>query len=187
MQAFLKKKTDKETWNHYFKVSSLCVLCCILFSTFSYCRSYGASIYQSLFHRRKSTTFYPNSWEFIVICWWTEVFIRFIWVPSNRNKDQSFKREIRYGKKGKTVQFWLSYLDMMEQQHCLHAGIWENSFETRMNAWEYLLPFYFVMNKLNYARYGSYYLYEMKNKEVPVSTQGQNWYNIRTPIDLRGE
>ena len=76
---------------------------------------------------------------------------------------------------------------MMEQQHCLHAGIRENSFETRMNAWEYFLPFYFVMNKLNYARYGSYYLYEMKNKEVPVSMQGQNRYNIRTPIDLRGE
>ena len=56
-----------------------------------------------------------------------------------------------------------------------------------MNAWEYFLPFYFVMNKLNYARYGSYYLYEMKNKEVPVSMQGQNRYNIRILIDLRGE
>ena len=50
------------------------------------------------------------------------------------------------------------------------------------------------MNMLNYARYGSYYLHQMKNKEViylglnvTVSMQGQNWYNIRTPIDHRVE
>ena len=110
------------------------------------------------------------------------------------DKHQSFKQEIRCGKKGKTAQFWLSYLDMMEQQHYRHVGIQENSFEARMNAWEYFLPFYFVMNKLNYARYGSYYLHQMKNGEViypglkvPISVQGQNRYNIRTPIDQRGE
>ena len=33
------------------------------------------------------------------------------------DKYQSFKQEIRYGKNGKAAQFWLSYLDMMEQQH----------------------------------------------------------------------
>ena len=83
---------------------------------------------------------------------------------------------------------------MMEQQHHLHVGIQENSFEARMNAWEYFLPFYFVMNKLNYARYGSYDLHHMKNKEVihprlkvPVSVQEQNWYIIRTPTDQRRE
>ena len=47
---------------------------------------------------------------------------------------QSFKQEIRYGKKGKTARFWLSYLDMMERQHYLHVGIRENSFKVRMNA-----------------------------------------------------
>ena len=54
-----------------------------------------------------------------------------------------------------------------------------------MNAWEYFLPLYFVMNKLNYAKYGSYCLHQMKDREViypglnvPVSVQGQNWYNI---------
>ena len=50
------------------------------------------------------------------------------------------------------------------------------------------------MNMLNYARYGSYYLHQMKNKEViylglnvTVLMQGQNWYNIRTPTDHRAE
>ena len=83
---------------------------------------------------------------------------------------------------------------MMEQQHYLHVGIQENSFEARMNACDYFLPFYFVMNKLNYTRYGSYYLHQMKNREVispglkiPVSVQGLNRYNIRTPIDQRAE
>ena len=82
---------------------------------------------------------------------------------------------------------------MMEQQHYLHCGI-HDSFEARMNAWEYFLPFYFVMNKLSYARYGSYYLHQMKNRQViypdlkfPVSVQGQNRCNIRTPTDQRGE
>ena len=59
---------------------------------------------------------------------------------------------------------WMTYLDMMKQQHCLHVNIQENSSEAPMNGWEYFLPFYFVTNKLNYARYGSYYLDQMKNR-----------------------
>ena len=54
-------------------------------------------------------------------------------------------------KKGNTTQFWLSCLDKMEQQHYLHVGIQENRSEVRMNAWEYFLRFYFVINKFNYA------------------------------------
>ena len=50
--------------------------------------------------------------------------------------------------KGKTAQFWLSYLEMIQQQHYFHVGIHENSFEAYMNAWEYFLPYYFVMNKI---------------------------------------
>ena len=49
------------------------------------------------------------------------------------DKYQSFKQKIRYSKKGKTAQFWLGYLDMLEQQHHLHVGIQENSFEARIN------------------------------------------------------
>ena len=50
-----------------------------------------------------------------------------------------------------------------------------------------------LWTKLNYARYGSYYLHQMKNREVIylglkvlVSVEGQDRYNIRTPIDQRG-
>ena len=76
-------------------------------------------------------------------------------------------------------------MDELSGQHYLHVDIQQNSFEACMNAWEYFLPLYFVMNKLNYAKYGSYCLHQMKDREViypglniPVSVQGQNWYNI---------
>ena len=36
-------------------------------------------------------------------------------------------------KKGKTAQFWLGYLEMLEHQHHLDVGIQENSFEARIN------------------------------------------------------
>ena len=55
-------------------------------------------------------------------------------------------------KKGNTAKFWLSYLDTMERQLYLHAGVQKSSFEARMNAWEYSTAFYFVMNKFNYVR-----------------------------------
>ena len=45
----------------------------------------------------------------------------------------------------------MSHLEMMEQQHYLHVVIQENRFEARMNTWEDFLPFYFVINKLNFA------------------------------------
>ena len=96
-------------------------------------------------------------------------------------------------KKGNTTKFLLSYLDMMEQLY-LHVGIQKNSFEARVNAWDYSTAFYFVMNKFNYVREGSYYLHQMKNREViypylkvRVSVQGQNPYNIQKPIHHRGE
>ena len=50
------------------------------------------------------------------------------------DKDQSFKQKIKYGKKRKTAEFWLNYLDMMEHQHYLHVGIQENSSKACMNA-----------------------------------------------------
>ena len=38
----------------------------------------------------------------------------------------------------------------------------ENNCEARLYAQEYFIPFYFVFNKTNYARYGSYYLEKLK-------------------------
>ena len=63
----------------------------------------------------------------------------------------------------------------------------------------YGLSFYFVFNKTNYARYGSYYLETLKTiensypgmkefmKRTGSSVHGQDEYPLRTSIDQRGE
>ena len=98
-------------------------------------------------------------------------------------------------KKGKTAQFWLGYLDMLEQQHHLYVGIQEKSFEARINTWQY----FYEQVKLRQILLlililRSYYLHQMKNREaidsdlkVPASVQEQNRHNIQTPIHWRGE
>ena len=100
----------EETSNHYFIVSSLCVLCCILFSTFTYCGNCGSSTHQLLFHGRvklsiqtvKSWLSYVDEQKYSSVSHQLKII---------KDKHQSFKQEIRFGKKGKTAQFWMSYLD----------------------------------------------------------------------------
>ena len=50
----------------------------------------------------------------------------------------------------------------MRMQDAIHTAVQENNFESRLYAWEYFIPFYFVFKKNNYARYGSYYLETLK-------------------------
>ena len=73
-----------------------------------------------------------------------------------------YLEQIRQGNLGKTAQYWLTYLDLMRMQDAIHTAVQENNFESRLYAWEYFIPFYFVFKKNNYARYGSYYLETLK-------------------------
>ena len=80
-----------------------------------------------------------------------------------------------------------------------HTAVQENNFELRLEAWERFLPYYFVFNMFNYARYGSFYVETLKNiekiypgmkellKKNGMSVQGQDRYPSRTAIDQRGE
>ena len=45
----------------------------------------------------------------------------------------------------------------MKVQQLTHTAVQENDSNMRVLAWEKMLPFYFYFNKMNYARYGSYY------------------------------
>ena len=65
---------------------------------------------------------------------------------------QQFKESIRMGNLGKTPQFWLIYLDLMNNQFYLHTAVQENDFKARLTAWDSFIPFYFAMSKANYAR-----------------------------------
>lgn len=110
-----------------------------------------------------------------------------------------YRKQVSQGSLGKTGQFWSIYLDLMRMQHLTHLAIQENDFFVRLAGWQYFIPFYFALNKTNYARYGSYYLQTMEQieslypglKEMlqykGLSVQAQEKYSLRTAIDQRGE
>ena len=79
------------------------------------------------------------------------------------------------------------YLDLMENRHHFHTAVQEGNFDGRMCAWEFFLPFYFSINKHNYARYGSCmnirWETEIHNTVIIFSVQSQPRYNLRTGVD----
>ena len=87
----------------------------------------------------------------------------------------------------------------MRLQHQGHAAIQTNDFEMHLNAWQRVLPYYFIFNKMNYARYGSYYVQVLKEIEsnypglkellfpCGLSVQAQQTHPVRTAIDQWGE
>lgn len=112
---------------------------------------------------------------------------------------QRYRLRVRNGAAGKTAQFWMLYLDLMEAQVMAHNGVQENNIDMIIKAWQTFLPMYFAFNKVNYARYGSYYTFILMNMEQfypglkdliskeGLSVQGQEKYPLRTAIDQRGE
>ena len=109
---------------------------------------------------------------------------------------ERYRSSVRQGSAGKTAQFWMIYLDLMQAQCVAHVGVQENNVDMMINAWLKLLPMYFALNKINYAQYGSYYtlinmehlypgLRNLIDKEG-LSVQAQDSYPLRTSIDQRG-
>ena len=69
-----------------------------------------------------------------------------------------FRDKVREGNYARTAQFWLVYyLDLIAGQHLLHMAIQEKHFYLRLHGLKRTLPFFFALNKQNYARYGSLY------------------------------
>ena len=112
---------------------------------------------------------------------------------------ENFRLAVLNGSKGMTAQFWIIYINFMRMQSMAHTAIQQNDLEMYIHAWKSFLPFYFILNKTNYARYGSYYVHIMENmdtiypglreliKDEGISVQAQNRHHIRTAIDQRGE
>ena len=87
-------------------------------------------------------------------------------VKSHIDEYKEFQQRIRNGEFGKTPMFWLClYLDLMHVQHLADLSIQENNFEVRLKRWQYFLSFYFALDKINYSRYGSYYVNLLENIE----------------------
>ena len=112
---------------------------------------------------------------------------------------ESYKEKARSGELGKTPQYWLIYLDLMYLQTMVHSAVQENDIDKLGFAWYSFLPYYFVLDKQNYARYGSYYVTMLRNMDATypglkslidkkgISVQGQDRYPLRTSVDQRGE
>ena len=87
----------------------------------------------------------------------------------------------------------------MKVQHLAHTTEQENDFNMRILAWKKMLPLYFYFNKMNYARYGDYYLQHLRHIETlnpgmkellmakGMSVQAQTVHPVRTATDRRGE
>ena len=78
---------------------------------------------------------------------------------------EHFRNRVKKGEFGKTAQFWVLYLDLVKNQYFAHIAVQSNNFDLRLFAWKYMIPFFFVLNKINYARYGSFYTESMGNIE----------------------
>ena len=112
---------------------------------------------------------------------------------------ENYRSDCRQGKIGKTAQFWLHYLDLIRAQTMVHLAVQENNLDMLIGTWKLFIPLYFSLNKMNYARYGSYYLYTLINmdrlypgikdswRKLEMSVQAQEGYPLRTSIDQRGE
>ena len=106
---------------------------------------------------------------------------------------KQFRNRVRGGNYGKTAQFWLAYhLDVIAGQHLPHMAIQENNFYPRLHGLKRMLPFFFALNKQNYARYGSLYVHYLENLDAThpglsvTFCQGQDRYPARLPTDQRG-
>ena len=65
-----------------------------------------------------------------------------------------------------TPQFWMIRMDLMEKQHPFNTAAQKGKFGGKMCAWEFFLPFFFSINKHNYARHGSWYKHQKHKKQI---------------------
>ena len=80
-----------------------------------------------------------------------------------------------------------------------HSTVQENDIEKLVFAWYSLLPFYFVLDKQNYVRNGSFCVTMLLKMEAPypalktlpaknrIYFQGQDRYPLRILVDQRGD
>ena len=68
---------------------------------------------------------------------------------------------------GKTVQYWIQYIDLIDHQYKLHFTIMIETISLNNNEGaDESLPLCFTTNRLHHGRYGTYYLNQMKNLHI---------------------
>ena len=102
------------------------------------------------------------------------------------------------GQHGKTAQFWMMNLELMDLQQKLHFSVNMNDFELRLHCLRAFVSLCFATNKQNYARYGSYYVLLLEHLEethpgakAELQEKGlsvcRNDLDIRQAVDMAGE
>ena len=76
---------------------------------------------------------------------------------------QQLRKKGLEGELGKTAQYWLIYMEMVSKLHQFWFAINTNNLPPRIDAWEYILSLCFTINKIYYARYGTFYIQQLKN------------------------
>ena len=85
-------------------------------------------------------------------------------------KYSEIQKQYLSGEKGKTAQFWMQYLDLVELLHLFHYSINLNDFALRLSCWKKLITLCFPTNKRNYVRYGTLYVKTLEN--LPITHPG---------------
>ena len=63
---------------------------------------------------------------------------------------------------GKTTQYWMKYVQLIDRQYILHYAIKTNNFNIRLSIWDSWMALCFATNRVHYVRYGSYYVNFLK-------------------------
>ncbi len=80
-----------------------------------------------------------------------------------REQYNDVKQRCLLGEFGLTPQYWMIYQNAVERQHKLHYSINTNDYNLRLQCWRDSLPYFFSMNKQNYARYGTFYCRQLQH------------------------
>ena len=102
------------------------------------------------------------------------------------------------GEFGKTPQFWVMYMIMVDGQQKLHYAMNTNNYNLLLLIWKESLPMCFATNKIHYARYGTFYVKFLKYLEdthpgakEEIEEKGlsvrRNTLGVGQAVDMAGE
>ena len=119
-------------------------------------------------------------------------------VNSFLTKVENAVKRCTNGEFGKTAQYWMANVKLVERQHLLHYAVKTNCYEIRLSVWKEWMTLCFATNHVHYARYGTYYVNFLENIESThpgakeeIEEKGlsvrRNDIGIGQAIDLAGE
>ena len=107
------------------------------------------------------------------------------------------KADCLNGEFGKTAQFWMKYISLVDRQHMFHYAVNTNDACLRLQMWKESIPMCFSTNRIHYARYGSFYLKSLESLDIThpgskdemkaIVSVRRNTQAIGQAIDMAGE